>query len=168
MEPLLYSGARGRINYRDVNGNQRTLGIALDLSVSVNESVQQTFVIGSYNAPVLDPTAIDVSVSMSTVIPMNTATSSTTPATNISAIDLGLEASIQNVLVSQSVTIEIMDRITNKVLASIRECRFAGRSISTSATGVASARYQFSGILDAGRDGTENSAAKLGYDDSQS
>ena len=165
--PLLYSGARGRVSYVDVNGNQQTLGVALDINVSVQQTVQQTYVIGSYNAPALDPTSVSVSVSLSTVIPMNVPNSSAFAGDRASSIGLGLEPTIQNVLTSNAITIDLIDKITDKVIASVRECRFGGRTTSTNASGIATSRMNFVGIWVSSYN-NEDGAAKLGYDDSAS
>lgn len=167
MVPLLLSGARGRISYTTPQGERRVLGMCLDIAIQVAESVQQTMVIGSYNPVTQDPTAIDVNVSLSTVVPVNPPNSSSqVDSTKLTGIGLGLEPSMQIVMSSEALTIDVIDAITDKVIASVRECRFAGRSTSTASTSLATSRYNFVGVLDAGYQGTENSGAKLGFDDS--
>lgn len=167
-QPLLFSGARGKVSYTTKDGVHKTLGLALDVNVSRSYGQQQTYVIGSYNPVAIDSTSIDVSVSLSRVIPVNEAGDSSKIASDrLTAIDLGLEVSIQDALTSEALTLDITDRITDKIIASVREMRFAGGSLGNPAQGLATERLNFIGTFDAGYNGA-NAGAKLGYDSNQS
>lgn len=187
--PQLLSGARGivSVTYRDDSGNAftKTLAVALDISVNVRESVRETYVMGELNPVALDPVAIDVDCSIGRVIPVNridapsgTSTDLTADASGTSlnpkvnqtvnsktsaasAIQLGLEETINRILSHDTIDIEIKDKITGATIAMVKEARFAGRSISTGAGDVASERLNFVGIYDKGY-GSENSATS-GY-----
>lgn len=171
MLPMLISGARGEISYTDASGTTRVLATALDINVSVADGQQQTFVVGSYNAAAIDPTGTDVSGSVSRVIPVNSGAAPTgggksTPITNLSDIDLGLQQRIQQILSSEAVTLTLTDKVTDKVVASVRECRFAGSGLNLAAQGLANKRISFVGIWDGGYNGNSNVASLLGYQSS--
>ena len=163
MLPQLLSGARGVISYKLADGTVKILATALDVNINVAEGQQQTFVLGSYNAPSIDPTGIDVTGSVSRVIPVNLPASASQVSPDLSAIDLGLQQQIQNVLISQAVDVTLTDRITDKVMGSIREARFSGSALNEGAQSVATQRISFVGIWDAGYNGTEQVASLLGY-----
>jgi hypothetical protein len=166
-QPLLHSGARGVVKYTDAAGNLKTLALALNIDVSINQGVRQTYVMGSKNPVMQDPLSIDVTCSVGRVVPVNSATSQDVSVeSQMTAIGLGLEATINASLESESLTIQLVDKITGKVIANIKEARFAGRSMSVNAQDVASERINFVGIYDAGYD-NENGGVLLGYDSSQ-
>lgn len=164
VRPQLLSGTRGKISIKDANGTVRTLALIVDVDVSVRASVRETFVMGSENAVSLDPVGIEVDCSVGRVVPVNLPGAELNgnkdglagDTAKTSAIALGLEQTIQTMLVSNTIEITLTDKITDRVIASVKEARFAGRSISTGAEGVASERLNFVGIYDSGNGGTEN------------
>ena len=162
MLPQLASGARGIVSYRTADGSVKVLGLALDISVNLAEGVQQTFVMGSYNAPGIDPISVDCTGSVSRVVPVNSSSSTQADQSQISAIDLGLQQQIQNVLSSQSVEVTVRDRVTDRVLGSIKEARFSGRSLSMGAQSLMTERLSFVGIWD-GSYNNQQTAPLLGY-----
>ena len=162
MQPQLLSGARGVISVTDADGNENILGMVLDISINPVYGQQQTFVCGAFNATSIDPVSMDISGSLSRVIPISMAGQPTTPNPKFSAIDLGLMQSIQNALKAKSVVITLRDKITDKVMGSIRECRGSGESLSGSAQNLFTARTNFIGIFDGSYD-NQQTAPKLGY-----
>lgn len=189
--PQLLSGARGVISvtYSDDAGARttRVLAVALDISVNVRESVRETYVMGELNPVALDPVAIDVDCSVGRVVPVNRLDAAAGTAPNnlagdaagdaanpkaqqtargdktsaASALQLGMEETIDRILTHDTIDIEIKDKISGKTIAYVKEARFAGRTLSTGAGDVASERLNFVGIYDAGYD-SENSATS-GY-----
>ena len=166
-KPQLLSGARGLIQKKDKDGNVVNLALATDISINVRENVATTFVIGSLNPVALDPTAVDVDVSIGRVVPVNRIDAAeqgdglAADSSQMTAISLGLEHEINQSLTSDDITIAIQDKITGKFIASVHNCRFAGRSMGSGAEDVASERLNFVGIYDSGYEG-ENSA-DIGY-----
>lgn len=185
-QPQLLSGARGIVKTTAADGSQKTLAVALDISVNVRESVRETYVMGELNPMALDPVAIDVDCSIGRVVPVNrtgaalngakdglvgdaagtaanphVASESNSNASAASAIQLNLEKTISEILTADTIQIDIYDKISGKAIASVKEARFAGRTISTGAGDVASERLNFVGIYDSGYD-SENSATS-GY-----
>lgn len=178
--PQLFSGARGQFVFTSPDGTKTTFAFATDISVSVRHAVRPSYVLGDMNAVAIDSLSYDVDVSVGRLVPVNNADPSKAtlkespvggiePGANYGAADkytnaikAGLEVSIANILATNSIDIDIVDRTTNKTIASIKECRFAGRSSSLNAQDILQERLSFVGIYDAGYDGTSNSAT-TGY-----
>jgi hypothetical protein len=165
--PQLLSGARGLVSYKDPNGNAVVLGIATDITINIRQAVRDSFVMGRPNAATLDPTAIDVDCSIGRLVPVNTMTNNTQPSAGqhvagngvgaATAIELGLEDLIVNMLSSNAIEIGIEDSITGVFTSSVKQARFTGRTLSDAAGDVANERLNFIGIYDSGTNG-ENSA----------
>lgn len=153
MKPQLFSGARGKITFKDSAGTDHVLAFVTDVSVSENAGLKPTFVVGSMNPVAIDPMSIDVTASIGRIIPMNLQTSSTA-LDQVTSIDLAFEEKINDILSKDSIEIQIEDKNTSKILVSVKYARFAGRSTSMSSGDTATERYNFVGILDAGRDGS--------------
>jgi hypothetical protein len=160
--PMLMSAARGKITYIDGSGNQRILAFALDISVSEAVSNRKTYCIGSLNPLSIDPTGIDVTASISRVVPVNDIDSEELLQGKTSSADLGLNPKIQDILTSQTIAIELLDKVTDKIICGVREARFAGRSLGVNAQGVATERLNFTGIFDPNYSNS-NTGVKLGY-----
>lgn len=178
--PQLFSGVRGQFVFTKPDGAKTTFAFATDISVSVRHAVRPSYVLGDMNAIAIDSLSYDVDISIGRLVPVNSsdptkATIKTPGAPEIepgqgygsaetltTAIKAGLEVSIASILVSNSVDLDIIDRTTGKTIASVKECRFAGRSSSLNAQDVLTERLNFVGIYDAGYDGTSNSAT-IGY-----
>lgn len=141
---------------------------------------------GELNPMALDPVAIDVDCSIGRVVPVNrsdaaagtepnklkgdapgtadnphAAAASNGNASAASAIQLNLEKTINEILTADTIQIEIYDKISDKPIASVKEARFAGRTMTAGAGDVANERLNFVGIYDAGYS-SENSAT-TGY-----
>ena len=172
----LASGARGIIRITDSNGVTTTLGMALDISVNIRETVRETYVMGELNPVALDPTAIDVDCSIGRVIPVmtqaqakqpNTATATRTSGTGTSgtgttpthATEFGAEIAIDSILTAPAIDIELFDTVSAQSIARIRQARFTGRTLSTSTSEIANERLNFVGIYDSSNDNT----ATVGY-----
>lgn len=164
--PQLLSGARGVI----YNG-KIALAIATDISVNVRHAVRPTFVVGDMNAAAIDSLSYDVDVSIGRVIPVNLFSTTPNPAgtppvagsnqstgsydgapsaTAISAIGLGLEATIASMITAKDLNIVLQDRVTQQTIASVQGCRFSGRTQSLTANDLANERLTFVGIYDSG------------------
>lgn len=177
--PQLFSGVRGQFVFTK-DGKATTFAFATDISVNVRHAVRPSYVLGDMNAIAIDSLSYDVDISIGRLVPINNSdpaiatlnaspVGSITPGTNYgaaekltSAIGAGLEVSIANILASTSVDLDIIDRTTNNTVASIKECRFAGRSSALNAQDILTERLNFIGIYDAGWGGTTNSAT-IGY-----
>lgn len=155
MKPQLLSGARGEVR---VNG--KVLAYVTDVSIDAPQSVRGVHTFGAANARSIEPlSAGPCSVSLGRVIPMNKADGTPIDASMIAE---GIEPTLQQMLVSEDITIDLLDKITGKTIASVRNCRFAGRSMGLSASQLSNERIQLMGIYDSGRDG-QNTPDQIGF-----
>lgn len=160
MKPQLFSGARAKLKI----GNAV---VAMCTGVSINEShsVRAVHTFGATNARSVEPLQVSpVSVSVERVVPVNAANGD---AKDVSALALGIEPLINQLLKADDISIELTDTVTGATMANVKNCRFAGRSLSLSAGNLANERLQFLGIYDAGPIGAnqqpQNSPTKLGF-----
>lgn len=165
--PQLLSGARGLIKNGAV-----TLAIATDITVNVRHNVRPTYVIGDMNAAAIDSLAYDVDVSVGRVIPVNAKNADSdkgkVTGTNaeISSIGLRLEAILAKIISASDINIVLQDRVTSAIIASVKGCRFSGRTQSMNANDIANERINFIGIYDAGYSATggpSDNSATDGY-----
>lgn len=158
MKPQLLTGARGELSIAG-----KTVAYVTDVSISLSHNVRPIHTFGAPNARSVEPLSVSpVSVSVGRVVPVNSASdNSETGAKNTSAIQMGAEPALQNILTADDVTIILKDKLTDKVVATVMNCRFSGRSLSVSAGQIATERLQFMGIYDAGQS-SENTANKIG------
>lgn len=166
MKPQLFSGARGKITFKTPGGELKVLGFVTDVSISSNEGLRPSFVVGSMNPVSIEPLSIDVSVSVGRIMPVNKTDGSILD--KYTSIDHEFEASVNAILSLDHLEITLEDKNpadpTNpKIIASIKYCRFAGRSQSLSSGDVASERYNFVGIFDGGRGGDANTVTDINY-----
>lgn len=154
-KPQLLSGARGQIK---VAG--KTWAFATDISIDAPAQVRAIHTFGSTSARSVEPLqAGPCTVTIGRVIPMN---KSDGTQVDSSAINLGAEPTIAALLTADDITIELMDKVTGSTYAAVKNCRFAGRSMSLSAGSLASERISFLGIYDAGPNG-QNSPTQIGF-----
>lgn len=173
MKAQLFTGARGKITFvpKKADGSAAdavTLAFVTDVSVSENAGLRPTYVVGSLNPVGIEPLSIDVTCSVGRIIPINDAWKpdadgklEALPAGT--AIDRGLEPRINDILALHDVEINIVDKVTDKVVASVKNARFAGRSTSVSSGDVASERFNFVGIYDGHYDNTNSLGTETGY-----
>jgi hypothetical protein len=155
LKPQLLSGARG-----EVRANGKVLAYVTDISVEAPQSVRGVHTFGAINARSVEPLmAGPCSVSIGRVIPMNKADGTPIDASMISE---GIEPTLQQMLIAEDITIDLIDKVTGKTFASVRNCRFAGRSLGLSASQLANERVHLMGIYDSGRDG-QNTPNQLGF-----
>ena len=146
-KPQLLSGARGQLK---INGGT-PLAYVTDVSIQYSVSVRPIHTFGSINARSVEPLqTAPVQISIGRVIPVNDASGATKDTSNISN---GIEPVINQMLKADDITVELVDKITGKTIASIKNCRFAGSSKSISASQLATERIQLMGIYDDGGDG---------------
>jgi hypothetical protein len=139
--PQLFSGARGLLA---VDG--RVLGFVTDVSVNIQANVRPVHTFGAPNARSVEPLSTGASLSIGRVFPMNKPDGS---VVNTSDIVLGIEPIINLMLASEDISISLTDKITGRVVADVKNCRFAGRSLNLSASQIAQERIQLVGIYDA-------------------
>jgi hypothetical protein len=161
VKPQLLSGARGKITFKTPQGEMKVLGFVTDVSVSENEGIRPTYVVGSMNPITLEPTSYDVSCSVGRIIPISKPDGSVMD--KYTAIDHDFEASINAILSLDHVEIILEDKnpadpSNPKIIAAIKYCRFAGRSAHLSSGDVGAERYNFVGLYDGGRGGDTNTA----------
>lgn len=167
--PQLLSGARGLIK----NGST-VLAVATDITVNTRHNVRPTYTIGDMNASAIDTLSYDVDVSVGRVIPVNAKDSDanlqsgteTGRTGTITAIELGLETVIALMTSADDLNIVLQDRVTGATIASVKGCRFSGRTESMNATDIANERLNFTGIYDAGYSapgGLPDNSATDGY-----
>jgi hypothetical protein len=152
MVPALFSGARGKIV---IGGKAMAFVTSVDVNVAENVRAVHTF--GAPNARSVEPLSTTCSVSIGRVIPVNDGQGN---PVDTSAIASGIEPLITLMLQSEDVAVEIVDKITGRTVASIKNCRFAGRSMSVGAQGLASERISMVGIYDAAGNNTPD---QLGF-----
>lgn len=159
MKPQLLSGARGQIR---VAGN--VLAYVTDISIDVPYSVRPVHTFGAPNARSVEPLqAGPCSVTIGRVIPVS---DSTGAAVDSSMITAGVQPTIQAMMTADDITVELIDKVTGKTYASIRNCRFMGSSKSMSASNLATERIQLMGIYDSGpsvNGGSQNTPTSLGF-----
>ena len=165
IKPQLLSGARGKVSFITPTGEIKVLGFVTDVSISENEGLRPTYVVGEMGPVTIEPLSYDVSVSVGRIMPINNTKGEA--FSKFSAIDHEFEASIAEILALDHVEITLEDKnpanpTDPKIIAAIKYCRFAGRSQSLSSSDVASERYNFVGIYDGGRGGDTN-AAEINY-----
>jgi hypothetical protein len=155
MKPQLLSGARG-----EVRANGKILAYVTDVSIDSPHSVRGVHTFGAANARSVEPLMTGpCTVSLGRVIPMNKADGTPIDASMISE---GIEPTINQMLVAEDITIDLLDKVTGKTIASVRNCRFAGRSLGLSASQLANERITLMGIYDSGKDG-QNTPDQLGF-----
>lgn len=166
MKPQLFSGARGQIEFTPAGGQPVVLAFVTDVSISTNDNIRPSFVIGSVGPRTLEPLSEDATASIGRIIPLNDTAGAA--LAKMDAIENQIETTFADVLKADHVTITIYDKnpssTTNapKVLGSLKYARFAGKSIASSATDLATERYNFIGIWD-GSYGNANSAPDVNY-----
>jgi hypothetical protein len=150
MKPQLFSGARGRIDFTDKDGNTQTLAFVTDVSIQSNHNLRPSYVIGDINPKTIEPLGEDASASIGRIIPMNESTSSAAKQ-KFTAIDWGLEEKVNDMLSAGTVEIVIYDKNPGdptkpNIVGSLKYARAAGKSMSMSSSDLATERYQFIGI----------------------
>lgn len=182
-KPQLFSGARALISYENSAGKIIPMAIATDVSVNTRDNIRPSFVVGQLGPISLEPLSIDVDCSIGRLIPMNgagktgdeTGLPGRQPSEDgppgdlkgkslVTAMDLGLEERINQILTADSIKITIVDSITNKTIAVVREARFSGRSMSLNSSDIGNERMNFVGIYDSGYD-NKNTSETTGYTD---
>jgi len=139
--PQLFSGARGSLK---VDG--RTLAFVTDVNINVQANVRPVHTFGAPNARSIEPLSTGVTVSLGKVFPVN-ATDGT--VVNTSSIAIGIEPIISLMLAAEDIIISLQDKLTGVTVADVKNCRFAGRSLTLSAQQIAQERIQLVGIYDA-------------------
>lgn len=163
-KPQLFSGARGKITFKDSDGTVHILALVTDVSIQESAGLRPTFVIGAEGPVTIEPLSLDVTASIGRIIPMNNADGSA--RTLITSIDYKFEEIMSTITQRDSLEITIYDTKSSdgeKILASVKYARFSGRSTSLNSGDTASERYNFVGILDAGYGAQANAAASLNY-----
>jgi hypothetical protein len=142
----------------------KVLAYVTDISIDAPQSVRAVHTFGAPNARSVEPLqAGPCTVTLGRVIPVN---DSKGKAINTSLIAEGIEPTISAMLTADDITINLLDKETGATYASVRNCRFAGRSMSLSASQLASERIQLMGIYDAGRvnnGAAQNSPGDIGF-----
>lgn len=139
--PQLFSGARGELK---VDG--RTIAYITDVSVNITANTRAVHTFGAANARSVEPLSTGASVSIGRVFPLNRPDGS---GVNTSDIANGIEPIISLLLAAEDITVDLMDKLTNQTVSSVRNCRFAGRNLSVSSQNIAGERIQLVGIYDA-------------------
>lgn len=169
MRPQLFSGARGQIQFTDSSGKINTLAVITDVSVSEQAGLRPTFVLGDVNPRSIEPLSLDVTISCGRLVPVTAVDSSgkASAESQVTSFDYGFEELIQNFLSAEDLTIVLQDKNpaggSPITIAAINNCRFAGKSSSTSSGDISSERYNFVGIYDSGYKGTTNTGDQIGY-----
>jgi hypothetical protein len=147
MKPQLFSGARGKLI---INGTT-TIAYVTEVSVTVNSNVRAVHTFGAPNARSVEPLSTSCSVSIGRVVPVNKPTGE---AANTSAINNGIEPIINQMLYAEDISVELQDSITGATIASVKNCRFTGRTLSVGAGNIASERITLMGIYDSANGNT--------------
>jgi hypothetical protein len=158
MLPQLLSGARAEIKI-----GTETIAFATDVSISLSHNVRPVHTFGAPNARSVEPLSVSpVQISVGRVFPVNKASAANQNdgKVDISTVTKGIEPAINQMLKADDIQIDLKDKITGATVATIKNCRFAGRSLSLSASQLATERLQFIGIYDAA---SGNTTDKLGF-----
>jgi len=139
--PQLFSGARGVLT---IDG--KPYAFITDVSVNIQANVRPVHTFGSPAARSVEPLSTGASVSIGRVYPVNDKTGA---PVNTSDIASGIEPVISVLLAAEDITVTLKDKLTGATIADVRNCRFAGRSLSVAAQQVAQERIQLVGIFDA-------------------
>jgi len=164
MKPQLFSGARGKISFKDSDGQETVLALVTDVSIQESAGLRPTYVVGAEGPITIEPLSMDVTASIGRIVPINKPDGSARD--QITSIDYKFEEVMSSITQREHVEITIYDTKSKdgeKILASVKYARFAGRSTSMSSGDTASERYNFVGILDAGYGGTANAADSINY-----
>jgi hypothetical protein len=143
--PQLFSGARGQLTIVGLNG-AKTFFFITDVTVTVTNNVRAPHVFGRLNAASTEPLSTSVSVSIGRLIPVNNGQGQ---AVNTSAIAMGIESTINLMLGSEDIEVQLLDSITGTTVADVKNCRFTGRTLSDAAGNLGSERITLIGIYDA-------------------
>jgi hypothetical protein len=144
MKPQLLSGARAQVSIAG-----KVLAFLTDVSIDAPASVRPVHTFGAPNARSVEPLqAGPCTVSVGRVIPVNDSTGKDVDSSMLGA---GIEPTLAAMMTADDITIDLVDKVTNKTYASVRNCRFMGRSLQSAAGQLATERIQFMGIYDAGR-----------------
>jgi hypothetical protein len=155
MQPQLYSGARGKITFKDSDGKSAVLAFVTSVSVSRNDGLRPSYVIGTEGPRSIEPVSVDVSGSIGRIIPVSKMDKNEA-LDKMTSIDHRFEEKINEILNRNSCEIVIEDKVTGAVLDVIKHVRFAGRNTSVNSGDIASENYQFVGILTGGYGSDEN------------
>lgn len=139
--PQLFSGARGILT---VDGKE--IGFVTDVTVNIMANVRPVHTFGAPNARSVEPLSTGASLSIGRVFPMNKPDGT---YANTSDIALDIEPIISLMLASEDITVKLTDKLTDKPVADVKNCRFAGRSLNLAASQIAQERIQLVGIYDA-------------------
>lgn len=164
MKPQLFSGARGKITFKDSDGNEHILALVTDVSIQETAGLRPTYVVGAEGPVLIEPLSMDVTASIGRIVPINDAKGKA--RTEITSIDYKFEEIMHTITQRDTVEITIYDTKSKdgeKILASVKYARFSGRSTSMNSGDTASERYNFVGILDAGYGATANAADSINY-----
>lgn len=159
MKPQLLSGARGQVKI-----GTKVLAYVTDVSIDYQADVRPVHTFGNIAARSVEPLrAGPVNVTLGRVIPVNNGAGA---AVNTSMINEGIEPVILQMMAADDIEITLEDKITGATVACVKNCRFAGRSLSMSASQLAQERIQLMGIFDAGQTvggASQNAPTKLGF-----
>lgn len=142
--PQLLSGARGSLK---INGT--TVAFVTDVSVSIQAQVRPVHTFGAANARSVEPLATGAQVSIGRVFPVSKPDGTAVDTTAVSSSMGFVEPIIGLMLTSEDISVELIDTKTSTTVANIKNCRFAGRTFSVSASQIANERINLVGIYDA-------------------
>ena len=145
LKPQLFSGTRAKLTITGSKGD-KILYFVTDISINVNNNVRPVHTFGAPNARSVEPLSTSCSASFSRVIPVNKPDGS---AINTSLVEIGIEPLIASMTSSDDMSILLEDNVTGKIVASIKNCRFTGRTLSAGAGNIATERVNLVGIYDA-------------------
>lgn len=148
--PQLFSGARGQLL---VDG--KLIAFVTDVTVNIQANVRAVHTFGAPNARSVEPLSYGASVTIGRVIPLNDPSGNPVDTSTISANFNGIEPVVNQMLLAEDIEITLQDSLTGQTVADVRNCRFAGRTLSLSAQQIASERIQLVGIFDA-KDNTDD------------
>ena len=138
MAPRVMSGARAKVTITDPNTNTvKTIGIFANISYALAYDAQPAYILGRYSAAEIDYTAqelVQVSASGFRVVNSGAHAHASVP-------------SLDKLLNHEYITIEILDRQENKIIARIQNVRPTGYSTSISARQLEEITVNFVGTL---------------------
>lgn len=136
--PKVMSGARAIVNILDKNtGLPKAVGIFNSFSYGVTYDVQPAYILGRFSAAALDYTAVE---------PVNI-TAGGWRVIGHGPHTEGLLPNLKDLLTTEQITLIVVDRATNKKVASISGCRPTGYSTAVSARQLQEMTNTYMGLL---------------------
>jgi hypothetical protein len=138
MPPKVVHGARAKVFITDrVTGKTKLVGIWNNFSYQVNYDVQPSFILGRFSAAELTTTGVE---------PVNI-TAQGFRVIDHGAFEEGRLTNVKDLLTQEYLKLDVLDRQTNKKMASIEHCLPTGTSSTLTAKQLTEQTNTYLGLL---------------------